>query len=759
MLIIGLIMGSTLWSQSKLIGKCEGFLIKAKFEEGLNYLEKQDAGTKADDPYYNYYMGMMHYYLPHRKKECTPFFEAYLNQTPEDQVSRNAHDPVYYFLGEMYHLNYDWTKAQQYYQKFIDKIEGNDQIPAEEKSILTEEPLRRIGQCDFGKILEANPRHVLIESLGDTINTMYPEYAAVVSQNEERLIFTSRRPDTEGGKLAKEGGYYEDLYTADLVKGSIFENTEFLSDTSGSYYFNTDTDFDYVDFRRMGSAVNSKDHDGSIQLFDNDEVLYFYHESDIWKVRVGQDSISASKLGDFVNSEYHEPSIFFSKDGSKLFIVSDRPGGFGGLDIYMSVKEGGSWSEPKNLGPKVNTPLDEDAPYFDPDGITLYFSSQGHSSVGGFDVFRTRIQQGEWTDAVNMGFPLNTPADDIYFSMTSRYNRGYYASSDLKGKGGLDLYRVTFADERDPVAELFGVVKKGDSKTAVSANIVLESGNERITKDTKDTDGDYFLILGHGKSYEMKIETEGFVPFEREFSVPEQDQNYQLYQEVHVEYIEDSKGSKIGQQITVYSAVGNKTETTYYNEETQKMIDRIKSDNKINGDMYAMTLVHLYHTQNELSQMMEEDESFDFDFSGNTEVFLMKDESEDKMTGDSYQKFDGKFNRDEVLNPNAVSTIDATTVDGLFFTVQIGVYSRDVPHSVLFNLEPLVTRKVNNNIHYRYSIGTFRSFQEAEKRMKEVVAIGVKDAFVTAYYKGERIGPEKAKALLEEFGPTILKKN
>ncbi len=748
------------FAQSKLTSKCDAFIAKEEYMEGLKYLENQAESVKSDDSQYSYYMGMMNFYIPHLKNNATSHFENYISKMEADQVTLLSHDPVYYFLGQLYHLNYNWTKAQEYYQLFIDKIDQNEKIPEEERATLTKEPRRNIEQCDFGRILENNPRHVLIESLGDTVNTIYSEYAAVVSQNEERLVFTSRRPDTEGGKKAKEGGgYYEDIYTADLVKGSIFENTDFLNDTTGRFYINTDTDFEYINFRRMGSAVNSKEHDGSIQLHDNDQTLYFYRDADVWSVIVGQDSVSADRLGEFVNTTYHEPSIFFSDDNTKLFIVSDRPGGLGGLDIYLSIKEKGQWTEPKNLGPKVNTPYDEDAPYFDPDGITLYFSSKGHSSVGGYDVFRSRFIDGEWRDAVNIGFPVNTPADDIYFTMTHRYNRGYYSSSDLKGKGAMDIYRITFADERDPVAELFGIVKKGDDLIPATADIILKSGSdERIEERTDPKSGEYFLVLGHGKSYDLQVKTEGFVPFERQFSVPEQKDNYQLYQEVHVRYITNSKGEKIGQEITVYSALGNEEETAYYNEETREMIERIKNDNKITGDMAAMTLVHLYHTQNQLSMMMEEDVSLDFDMNANSKVFMLKHGELNHINSDSYVEYIESINRDEFLNPELVPTIDARSIDGLFFTVQIGVYSRDVPHSVLYNLQPLVTRQVNNNLHYRYSIGTYKSIEDAVKRKNEVIGIGITDAFVTAYYKGERIGPDEATELIKKWGTGIIMK-
>lgn len=145
-----------------------------------------------------------------------------------------------------------------------------------------------------------------------------------------------------------------------------------------------------------------------------------------------------------------------------MFIVSDMEGGYGGLDIYMSEQlENGKWTVPLNLGKNINTPYDEDAPYLDPDNETLYYSSDGHSSIGGFDIFRSKLDGFNGSPSINLGYPVNTTADDIFFIMTSRYNRGYYSSSKLGGKGDMDIYRISFADERDPVAELKGFVKMG----------------------------------------------------------------------------------------------------------------------------------------------------------------------------------------------------------------------------------------------------------------------------------------------------------
>ena len=576
---------------------------KEQFEEMLAYLEKDD--LNQNDPLYDYYIGMGLFYTPSRKSESLPYLLRYAKSNDSTQIAFLGHEHIYYLLAKMYHLTYQFTEAQNMYKQFIRATEQIKELPADIKSEIIADAYRQIACCEFGRIHIKNPRNVLIESLGDSINTKYPEYAAVVSQNESELIFTSRRPDTRGGKWAKEGGgYYEDIYTARLVKGSLNESANLLADSTRGQFFHLATDFEYRDFKRMNDEINSKDHDGSIQLDQDDKNLYFYRDSDIWKINIKDSTSVAEKLGVHVNSDQYEPSIFISYDGNKLFIVSDRTGGYGGLDIYLSEKIGeNSWSEPKNLGPNVNSQYDEDAPYFDPDETTLYFSSRGHSSMGEYDIFRTTLEDTTWTVPVNLGFPVNTPADDIYFTMTERYNRGYYASSDLGGKGGMDLYRITFTDERDPVAELFGFVKDEKGK-ALEALITLSTDEgEIITKSTDPTDGGYFLVLGHGKKYHMKIETKGFAPVGLDFNVPEQKQYIQFYQEVHLKHIKDKVGEVIGQEVTLYNAFGEEHNDTY-SEPDEDQISRIENARTIKGNIKVLKQIQFYFTAPTLELMV-----------------------------------------------------------------------------------------------------------------------------------------------------------
>jgi len=218
--------------------------------------------------------------------------------------------------------------------------------------------------------------------------------------------------------------------------------------------------------------------------------------------------------------------------------------------------------------------------------------------------------------------------------MTSRYNRGYYASSDLRGVGDMDLYRITFTDERDPVAELMGFVRQGEELVPAKSKITLKSLDESevISDETDTLEGDYFLLLGHGKTYDMIVETERFAPYHRQFDIPEQKEYFQLYQEIHHVHLYDSDGNIIGQQITVYNALGETdTSQTYYDEETIKRLNLIKNDLGIHGMMTVLSDVKFYMSEDSLLALMRKDSTLSFDFGDNVLVSFMEDENDDKL--------------------------------------------------------------------------------------------------------------------------------
>ena len=763
---------------SKLQIKGDKFLKKQNYIEAIAYFNSLDSSSRAQDPYYDYYLGMSYYYSVNQKEKSIDHFENYIDNNDIYKIGYRGHGHVYYILGKMYHLTYNFIEAKEKYLEYIEFVKNSSNIPRGEKKETIKSVLREIEQCKYGEISLKNPRNVIIENLGDSINTIYPEYASVVSQDEKVLVFTSRRPDTKGGKTTPGEGFYEDVYKADLLKGSLFEERVMHPDSLKSFYFSLVTDFEYENFQNMGDQINTKGHDAGIQFGQGDSVLYFYRDSDIWSINL-YDSVNfkAKKMGVEINTNQHEPSLFFAYNGLKLFIVSDRPGGYGGLDLYMSEMQADhTWSEAVNLGPNINTKYDEDAPYFDPNGKTLYFSSTGHSSTGGYDVFRSKVVKKGWSDPVNMGFPINTTSDDIYFTMTSRYNRGYYSSGKLEGKGDMDLYRITFSDERDPVAELTGFVKRGKDLVPAKSIITMVSvdKSEEISNASDSITGDYFLLLGHGKEYDMRVETEGFAPYTRRFEIPEQKEYFQLYQEVHHVHLFDSKGNIIGQKITVFNAFGGADSTvTLYDDQTTANLEKMKISIDYEGNINKLSDVKFYISEDSLRTLMELDTSLSFAFDAYTNIAFT--DGGDKLDEERYKQFKASLKREVFLkninklpNENSILVNEATEKDessfsftettviekrnDLFYSVQIGVYENLKTPEIIFKIDPL-NIEFNELGQKRYTTGQFSTIREAENRRKAVVKGGILDAYVTAYYEGKRITITEAKAIKSEKVP------
>lgn len=766
-------------SESKLQTKGEHFLGREMYEEALEYFSLRAENTQKENPLYNYYMGMVLYNMSDRKRESTSFLEAYLERATPQQMAYYEHQHVYYMLAKMYHLEYKWDLAEELYSEFIDQVNIATGILPDALEGMLDVANRELDNCRFGRIAVHNPRNVVMEGLGDSINTKYPEYRGVVSQDEKRLIFTSRRPDTKGGQREKEVGYIEDIYSAELEKGSLFEDKKLLGGKNQGSYFNLVTDFNYTNVHRMNDAVNSVKNDRSLQLDQNNDILYFHRDVDIWSIDINEESEKnavAQKMGLNINSDVYEPSIFFSYDRQKLFIVSDRLGGFGGFDIYVSDKiSDEEWSKPRNLGPNVNTPFDEDAPYLDPNGETLYFSSKGHSSMGGYDIFRTKMFDGSCSEAANMGFPVNTPADELYFTMTNRYNRGYYSSNNLEGKGGMDLYRITFSDERDPLAELMGLVMKGGEMVPAKSKITLtlKGTKERISHETDTLVGDYLLLVGHGKTYTMTVETEEFAPYVKEFVVPEQEEYFHLFQEIHHVHLYDKYGNIIGQKITMYNGTDEDSISTQYSsDESMNHMTDIMKNREFKGSIDIKSDVRFYIPKDSIISLMKNDPDMVYDFDENADIFLIKNAFSNRMDPNSYMIVpdDERNELFEILDylglddeeiedyldgsksnypPDALGSAEVTEIEDLFYTVQIGVYSREVSSIGLRNIQPIYSQRTANKL-LNYSSGRFNSYESAKLRKLEIIDLGISDAFVVAYYQGERISMEDAKQLAFE---------
>ena len=280
----------------------------------------------------------------------------------------------------------------------------------------------------------------------------------------------------------------------------------------------------------IGDNINTADHEASIGVSVDGQKLLIYKSEEEGSIYVsdlvGDVWSKPKKLGSTINTKGRETHASLSADGTKLYFTSDRKGGYGGLDIYVSYRLlNGQWGEAKNLGPGINTAQDERAPYIHPDDITLYFSSKGHGGLGGFDIFSSQLNEfGTWTKPENIGYPINTSSDDIFYITSADRQRSYYTSSKEAGFGETDLYIIGL--EEAEVANITIMTGKVYICRGILPEVsitVMDAKTDEVvgiyTPNSKS--GKFLFVLNKGGRYNVIFEADGKIINEEQLYVPE----------------------------------------------------------------------------------------------------------------------------------------------------------------------------------------------------------------------------------------------
>lgn len=402
-------------------------------------------------------------------------------------AQKQADPDVRYYLGRAYHFNLKFDEALEEFNKYKSSGAGTKQTEID-REIETVKNAIKIVQ---------SPVDVSFENAGPNINSEYPDYYPFVTPNESFMVFTSRR---KSGVREFDGYYPSAIYYSKVVNG------------------------EFVAAKKGNSMINSTFDDQAVGLSYNADKLYIYFDDiknvgDIYEADVKDFKFKKKvKMGKNVNSKGFESAATISADGNTLFFASRRDGGLGGKDIYMTRKlPNGEWAFPQNLGETINTPYDEDFPNLFYDGSTLYFSSKGHNSIGGYDYFKSNwdAENNTWSKPENLGYPINTPLDNICISFTEDKRHAYVSTWRKDSKGFQDIYRVTFndLDTRQTIVKS-KIVKEGGTEAIKDAFISVvdnrtqdEVGN--YTPNSKN--GGFVMILKPG-SYNVLVDAPGFAP-------------------------------------------------------------------------------------------------------------------------------------------------------------------------------------------------------------------------------------------------------
>ena len=406
---------------------------------------------------------------------------------------------IYLYLGMAYMYSYDFDKAISYFNEYRSKKDAKE---AEQAELL-------IKNCSNAKEMVKHPVNVSFENLGKDLNTIYPDYYPFVTENEGTMYFTSRRDATMGNIQSWQGYYTSDIYVSKVVNG------------------------EWGKAKNMGALVNSQEDEQCVYMTPDGKIMMVYVDNtktsgDLFLTSIGGKVKAFPKPIPFeepINTDYSELEGCINTEGNTIIFASDRNGGVGNMDLYMTKKlPNGSWGKPVNLGNTINTEFNEGFPVFDEVNQVLYFSSEGHYNMGGYDIFKSKYDtiSKTFSEPVNMGYPINTPEDNMQFSLAGNRRDAYISAYRKEGYGDLDIYKVIFHDVESRMTALKGKVKTADSSATgkeVEVSILNETTKEVIDTKTVKMNGSKFLFALEPGNYIIEAKCEGYLDLSEKIAI------------------------------------------------------------------------------------------------------------------------------------------------------------------------------------------------------------------------------------------------
>jgi outer membrane protein OmpA-like peptidoglycan-associated protein len=442
-------------------------------------------------------------YMSFDKEKASDYI--YKAQKLKPKVSKD----VEYWLGRVDHLNYNFDEAVAHFQAYNATLKKNDQRK--------EELAQWIQHSKNAKVQFNSPKDIFVKNLGPVINSQFSEHSPVISSDDKMLIFTSRGEavtgasgsvsDKKNKSVAADGEYYEDIFEATRIDDETWQKP-----------------------RSLSGVLNGKGHDASIQLFDNDTKMLMYRNDNNGDIFVtdksGGDWTAPKPLDGNINSKAYEGDAYITPDGLTIIFATGKYSEDGTLDLYQSTRTstGSDWGTAKSLGANINTKYDDDSPYMSKDGKTLYFSSRGHNTMGGYDIFKSEYDEAgrKWGPAVNMGYPVNTPDDDSYYRLSPDGSYAYLSSYRIGGYGEKDIYTINYIKNANIVGKVFS---KQDSTTVIPGVELVFSGKQADNtalsfRDVSKPDGAYQVAVLSGRTYQVAVSKDGRNIETQEFAVP-----------------------------------------------------------------------------------------------------------------------------------------------------------------------------------------------------------------------------------------------
>lgn len=479
----------------------------------------------------------------------SPKFQSLQHLERAYKLNQQIDNDIHYYLALSNQLNFNFKKAQKHYELYKERNKRMGPLCD-----------LKIEECQRADSLMNSAVSAIVKVMEWPVNSALDDYAPMLNAAEDKIIFTSSRDSSHYDKRSKI--VFEEILISELKDG------------------------EWTEPHKISNNINNQFHDAATSLSrDGNTLIIYYGEGNGDLYQSDFDGTEWSKpitMGEFINSpSSNEASGCFTPDGKKFYFSSDRPEGFGGLDLYVAeINQFGEWTNAENLGPEINTPGNEDAPFIYHDSL-LYFGSDTHPGLGNYDIFKAERKRKQWQKPSNLGFPVNTAEYENFFHLSEDKKRGYYASVRQEGVGRTDLCMVTFIEPEIPVIEkeivnatvpetsenptdafvdplislqkdlgiatvLKGKVIDARSSEPLRAQIVLVNNetNSVVSRVYSSTSNGIFVIdIPHGGNYGINTSVEGYLFNSMNFDVP----TFSEYKEIdtHILMAKVEEGSRI----------------------------------------------------------------------------------------------------------------------------------------------------------------------------------------------------------------------
>lgn len=617
----------------KILKQVHAKFVQRQFHEAEELLETI---SDQEQIYLNYLRGICYSHNPDKYKDCLAKIYPLSGQDTEVQA---FHFNLAYALVK----NDSIQRAIEEYEKAL--------VLAEKRGFKNERYVNEINlgiqHCKNILDLKEKKSFVKITKLPPPVNSKADEYSPLIPSNEAVMIYTYRGPKSKGGKQKVKGSKIRNIYDVELFYEDIFISTK-LNDTAWSEPQGIDN-------------LNTNTHDAAVSLNSDATELFIYKnrgegKGDLYLSELNGDKWTIPVIQLKLNSPEWDGSACFIPNENRIIFASERKGGFGGKDLYYAERlKDNMWTNITNLGPEINTKYDEDAPFVTSDGKILFFSSNNKSSIGGYDIFRSDLINGEWQTPYNLGTPINTTNNDSYFSVRADGKVAYYSSQKPGGDGGHDIYKVEPGIPGRPVTllQVEGLVTIDGRPVGAEIEIrsMLNNRDMHFKLNANKVTGKFLSNLAAGDEYEMFVTVENFAPKNIKISTTAID------------------------SFVVLSVFAEFNTSTY---------------------------------------------------SGSIDL---KNKTEEELR---------KTNTDFDKNSYAREFGD-TNVDELTYEVQVAAYkfSENFNYNGIMGLPKIVKRTDKEKIN-RFTMGSFKTYNEAYALLKRVQEAKIADAFITATYKGQR---------------------